>query len=131
MNQNDRLILSSYMVKPPITLSSDCTCRLSGERSLPLGYLFLLLIQNIDCGYSLESPQRGGSNVVPTIYVLSKNNKNIKYFLLKIFIFYNFKKSLHIAWSCIRNERGDATLCFRLCICWRSISHKMLLCISL
>ena len=24
---------------------------------------FLLLIQNIDCGYSLEKPQRGGSNV--------------------------------------------------------------------
>ena len=28
------------MVKPPTTLSSDCTCWLSGERSLPLGYLF-------------------------------------------------------------------------------------------
>ena len=24
---------------------------------------FLLLIQNIDCGYSLEPPRRGGSNV--------------------------------------------------------------------
>ena len=24
---------------------------------------FLFLIQNIDCGYSLETPQRGGSNV--------------------------------------------------------------------
>ena len=28
---------------------------------------------------------------VPTIYVLSKKMKNIKNFLLKIFIFYNFK----------------------------------------
>ena len=33
-----------------------------------LGYkgvylFFLFLLQNIDCGYSLESPQRGGSNV--------------------------------------------------------------------
>ena len=29
-------------------------------------YLFsLFLLQNIDCGYSLEPPQRGGSNVYP------------------------------------------------------------------
>ena len=35
-----------------------------------LGYagvylFFLLLLQNIDCGYSLEPPRRGGSNVYP------------------------------------------------------------------
>ena len=42
--------------------------------------IFLFLIQNIDCGYSLE------------IYVSSKNKKNIKIFLLKIFNFYNFDK---------------------------------------
>ena len=29
--------------------------------------------------------------MVPTIYVLSKNKKNIKKFQRKIFIFYNFK----------------------------------------
>ena len=29
---------------------------------------------------------------VPTIYVLSKNKKNIKTFLLKFFIFYNLRK---------------------------------------
>ena len=29
-------------------------------------YLFVLfLLQNIDCGYSLEPPHRGGSNVYP------------------------------------------------------------------
>ena len=26
---------------------------------------FLFLLQNIDCGYSLELPRRGGSNVYP------------------------------------------------------------------
>ena len=31
---------------------------------------------------------------VPTMYVLSKNKKNIKIFLLKIFIFYNLKNSI-------------------------------------
>ena len=50
-----------------------------------LGYagvylFFLFLLQNIDCGYLL-----------PTIYVLGKNKKNIKFFTLKIFIFYTFK----------------------------------------
>ena len=27
--------------------------------------IFLFLLQNIDCGYSLEPPQWGGSNVYP------------------------------------------------------------------
>ena len=34
---------------------------------------------------------RTATPTVPTIYVLSKNKKNIKHFLLKNFIFYNFK----------------------------------------
>ena len=56
-----------------------------------LGYVgvylfFLFLLQNIDCGYSLEPP----CQCVPTIYVLSRNKKIIKKILLKIFIFYNF-----------------------------------------
>ena len=54
-----------------------------------LGYsgvhlFFLFLLQNIDCGYSLEPPRRGGSNIVPTINVLSKN---IKTFLINFSIF--------------------------------------------
>ena len=37
---------------------------------MELGYtgiylFFLFLIQNIDCGYSLETPRRGSSNVYP------------------------------------------------------------------
>ena len=41
-------------------------------------YLFyLFLIQNIDCGYSLE----------PTINVLSQNIKSIKIFIMKFSIF--------------------------------------------
>ena len=41
--------------------------------------------------------------VVPTIYVLSKNKKNIKIFQLKIFSFYSLKKALFIAWASFRN----------------------------
>ena len=40
---------------------------------------------------------------VPTIYVLSKNKKNIKHFLNEIFPFLHFKKSLYIAWASFRN----------------------------
>ena len=52
---------------------------------------FLFLLQNIDCGYSLEPPRQR----VPTISVLSKNKKNIKTFPLKFSNFYSLKKSLH------------------------------------
>ena len=32
--------------------------------------------QNIDCGYSLEPPRRGGSNECPQSMFLSRNKKN-------------------------------------------------------
>ena len=35
--------------------------------------------QNIDCGYSLEPPCRGGSNEYPQSMFLSRNNKNNVY----------------------------------------------------
>ena len=40
---------------------------------------FLFLFQNIDCGYSLEPPQRGGSNVYPqSIWFEQKKKKKKK-----------------------------------------------------
>ena len=35
--------------------------------------------QNIDCGYSLEPPRRGGSNKYPQSMFLSRNKKNNVY----------------------------------------------------
>ena len=35
--------------------------------------------QNIDCGYSLEPPWRGGSNEYPQSMFLSRNKKNNAY----------------------------------------------------
>ena len=74
---------------------------------------FLFLLQNIDCGYSLELGMYKPRHV-PTIYVLSKNKKNIKHFLLKIFIFLQLKKSSYVAWAsfhnavnCLKNRVGD------------------------
>ena len=49
--------------------------------------VFLFLLQNIDCGYSLEPPWQR----VPTIDVLIKNIKDIENVLLKNLFFYNFK----------------------------------------
>ena len=41
--------------------------------------IFHISAQNIDCGYSLEPPRRGGSNEYPQSIVLSRNKKNNVY----------------------------------------------------
>ena len=38
--------------------------------------IFLSFAQNIDCGYTLEPPRRGGSNEYPQSMIWSKNKKN-------------------------------------------------------
>ena len=40
---------------------------------------FPISAQNIDCGYSLEPPRRGGSNEYPQYMFLSRNKKNNVY----------------------------------------------------
>ena len=41
--------------------------------------IFHISAQNIDCGYSLEPPRRGGSNGYPQSMFLSRNKKNNVY----------------------------------------------------
>ena len=41
--------------------------------------IFHISAQNIDCGYSLEPPRRGGSNEYPQAMFLSRNMKNNVY----------------------------------------------------
>ena len=41
--------------------------------------IFHISTQNIDCGYSLEPPRRGGSNEYPQSIFLSRNKKNNVY----------------------------------------------------
>ena len=38
--------------------------------------IFLIFAPNIDCGYKLEPPRRGGSNEYPQSMFWSKNKKN-------------------------------------------------------
>ena len=48
---------------------------------------FLFLLKNIDCGYSLEPPYRGGSNEYPQSMFRAEIWKMSEFFYLKIFIF--------------------------------------------
>ena len=41
--------------------------------------IFHISAQNIDCGYSLEPPRRGGSNDYPQSMFLGRNKKNDVY----------------------------------------------------
>ena len=47
--------------------------------------IFHISAQNIDCGYSLEPPRRGGSNEYPQSMFLSRHKKNIRIFLSEFF----------------------------------------------
>ena len=49
--------------------------------------IFLISAQNIDCGYSLEPPRRGGSNEYPQSMFWAEIWKNIRVFYVKIFSF--------------------------------------------
>ena len=46
------------------------------ERAERTFVIFLIFAQNIDCGYTLEPPCRGGSNEYPQSMFWSKNKKN-------------------------------------------------------
>ena len=67
-------------------------------RGIPI---FLILLQNKDCGYSLEPPQRGGSNKYPQSMFKQKYKKN----LAENFQFLKLKKSLCNAWASFRNMK--------------------------
>ena len=47
----------------------------NGNFSQKKNDIFHISAQNIDCGYSLEPPRRGGSNKYPQSMFLSRNNK--------------------------------------------------------
>ena len=51
------------------------------NENFQIKFLIFLYIsaQNIDCGYSLEPPRRGGSNEYPQSMFLSRNKKNNVY----------------------------------------------------
>ena len=58
-------------------------CKLNNQKreKIPIknSDIFYISAQNIDCGYSLEPPRRGGSNEYPQSVFLSRNKKNNVY----------------------------------------------------
>ena len=53
--------------------------------------IFLISAQNIDCGYSLEPPRRGGSNEYPQSMFRAEIWKISEFFYLEIFPFWGCK----------------------------------------
>ena len=53
---------------------------------------FLFLLQNIDCGYSLEPPRRGGSNEYPQSKFWSKKKGKISQFFSQKFSIFKAQK---------------------------------------
>ena len=47
----------------------------NGNFQIKTSDIFNISAQNIDCGYSLELPRRGGSNEYPQSMILSRNKK--------------------------------------------------------
>ena len=65
--------------------------------------IFIILLKNIDCWYSLEPPRRGGSNEYPQSMFGEKNMKNIRIFLSENFPFFGCKIFNIFEYACFRN----------------------------
>ena len=65
--------------------------------------IFLFLLQNIDCGYSLEPPRWGGSNVYPQFMFWAKIRKK-SHFTSDNYRFFSLEILKYIARTCLRNE---------------------------
>ena len=66
--------------------------------------IFHISAQNIDCGYSLEPPRRGGSNEYPQSMFLSRNKKNNVYPCKPQFYYIKVGfKGVKIIWACFRD----------------------------
>ena len=92
--------LSACMCIYIYTITKTCPCNVYPLEPhfyiAKLGYaevyiFFLFLPQNIDCGYSLEPPCRGSSNVYPQAMFLAKIRKNIFFYSAENFQFLNLK----------------------------------------
>ena len=69
----------------------------SGERTVARGPLVLISAQNIDCGYSLEPPRRGGPNEYPQpMFWAEIWKKNQRFCLSENFQFLEAKISIYL-----------------------------------
>ena len=71
--------------------------------------IFLIFAQNIDCGYTLEPPQRGGSNEYTQSIFWSKNKKKYVYPSKTHFFYIKVRcKGVFITRTCYPDELQNA-----------------------
>ena len=73
--------------------------------------IFLISAQNIDCGYSLEPPRRGGSNEYPQSMFWAEIRKISEFFLSENFQFLEVKFSLYLNRHVFVMDPGKAVWC--------------------
>ena len=82
-------------------------------------YIYFISAQNINCGYSLEPPRRGGSNEYPQSMFLSRNKKNNVYPYKPQFYYIKVGfKRVKIIWVCFRDDKSIFTTCRCIKNCW-------------
>ena len=74
--------------------------------------MFLIFGLNIDCGYSLEPPRPGSSNVYPQYMFLAKLLKISFFFQVKFSIFTSQKMSVYCLGMCIFLDYLRLMYCF-------------------
>ena len=79
--------------------------------------IFLISAQNIDCGYSLEPPRRGGSNEYPQSMFWAEIWKYIRIFYLKTFSFWWWIFCI-FEWACFRNVLEKKVFFFVHSLLW-------------
>ena len=75
MNYVCSTVLMHYENMPMQYTEIFCALQI-GNFQLKTFDIFLIFAQNIDCGYTLEPPHRGGSKEYPQSMFWSKNKKN-------------------------------------------------------
>ena len=92
-----------FYFEPILVITKTCLCNFDPLKPhfyiVRLGFtgvyiIFLISAQNIDCGYALEPPQRGGSNEYPQS-MFGVEMKNIS-FLSENFQFLEVKFSIYL-----------------------------------
>ena len=78
LDTSNSLLLSHYK-NSPIQVYRKFHLQKTENFQIKTLILFIFLLKNIDCGYSLEPPRRGGSDQYPPSMFLSRNKKNNVY----------------------------------------------------
>ena len=73
------LELAIHNENSPIQIYRKFHLQKTGNFQIKKSDIFHISAQNIDCGYLLEPPRRGGSNEYPQSMFLSRNKKNNVY----------------------------------------------------